>query len=415
MALRTLAVLAALGAAAALGAPTALADPPARRLRFEQVLGLASELPSLAAVRDAARAERELELPRPWSPLSITLTPQRRFAPQGDRGMEGVIAIQQAFPLSGLADARRAQVSASAALRDADATTRLLEARLDAAAAWIDGWAARERLATATRELELARELLAATERGASRGVFTQPELADARAYVAETELQLRDAEGRVADTGFALAMALAQPGPIESDGDLPGVPLPASASWNELVARARALPAVAARQLAARAARARATEERASRGMELVLGGEVYRDGPGALAAGLTVGVTLPHDRGTREAHAAELEARLAEADGATLAMRSASELSRALHEVEHTGRVLDTIQARLVPAAIDAATRRQRAFDVGETTIVELLAARRTAVAAEARLADAQAAHAWARMRAWLLLEATKTGEAR
>jgi hypothetical protein len=110
----------------------------------------------------------------------------------------------------------------------------------------------------------------------------------------------------------------------------LPAPEISAHAEWTELVGRARRLPAVAARRLVARADRARAIEERANRGRQLVFGGELLRDGPGALSAIVSIGMTLPHDRGQREAKLALADATEADAQAEGLAARGAIELER-------------------------------------------------------------------------------------
>lgn len=383
-----------------------------QRLSFERALGLAQELPELVALRQVARDERAIALPLPWQPLEVLVTPQARLAPQGSRGLEGVVSIQQAIPLARIGKARRTVLEREADAREARAAAMTLEARLAVASAWISAWRARERRAAAEREYELASEIVRVTERGVRAGVFTAPELADAKAYLAEADVRRTDAEGEVTHEGFALARAMARSGVVLTDGPLPQIPLPPANVQAELALRAKAMPAVTAKLVAARASRARAAEERATRRASLIVGAEVFRDEPGGLAVGVTAGLALPHDRGQREARQHELEARLAEAEAAQLVARGIGELESALHEVEHTGEVLAKLRDVLVPAAEDAAARRQRAVEVGESTIVELLAARRTALLARARLTDAEAAHVWARIEAWLLLEATGGG---
>jgi len=377
-------------------------------ITFEQALGLAQELPELVALRQVARDRRGIALPLAWHPLQLLVTPQRRLAPSGAGGFEGSVSLQQQIPLVDLDGARKNVLERQADVQEARAAAATLESRLLTASAWIAAWRARERSVVAEREYELAKTILAVTERGVSLGVFTAPELADAKAFVAEADLHRTDAEGELAHDGFELAKATARAGSLRADGALPAVPLPAADATRQLVARARQMPAVAAKRLAARASRARAAEERALRKPQLILGGELFRDEPGGLVAGVTLGVSWPHDRGQREAREAELDARVADAEAAQLIARSASELESALHEVQHTAESLAKLRV-LVPAAEDAATRRQRAVEIGESTIVELLAARRTALLARARLTDAEAAHAWARIEAWLLLEAT------
>lgn len=395
---------------AVLATPAAADVPRVATISFEQAIGDGGTLPELVGAIDAAGAAARVPLPRAWTPLTITFAPGFRLAPAGERGLEGGISVQQAVPLGRPNDARRATRDAVAARRSATAAALALELRLATASAWIESWAARARLASAERDLVLASSIAEATARGRSVGAFTAPELADARAFVAEAVARRVDAEGTVADTAFELAATTHHPGRVLAEGTLPGPQITARSEWPELVARARRLPAVAARRLVARAERARAIEERANRGRQLVLGGELLRDGPGALSAIATFGLTLPHDRGAREAGLALADANEADAQADGLAARGSLELERALHDVEHTGELLGILERELVPAADDAARQRTRAFELGETTVVELLAAQRTALAAHARVSDAQAAHAWARVRAWLLLEATE-----
>ena len=256
----------------------------------------------------------------------------------------------------------------------------------------------------------LARSIAEVTERGAAAGAFTGPELADARAFVAEATVRRIDAEGMVADAAFTLAATTGRNGRVLAEGPLPAPAVPSAETWPVLVERARSLPAVTARRLAARADRARAIEEHRSRGHQLVLGGELLRDGPGALAAIATIGISFPHDRGEREVALALADAVEADGQADGLAVRAAVDLARVLHDVEHTGEVLAVLEQSLVPAADDAARRRKRAFELGETTVVELLTAQRTALAAHAQIADARARHAWARVRAWLLIQTTE-----
>jgi outer membrane protein TolC len=397
------------GSLAVAGIRTAHAQPS--QITFADALGLADQLPLLVAAREVAAAERALEVPRPWQALTLQITPQARLRPSESRGLEGGVAVQQYIPLGDARAAKRDVLARQADARVAQATAATLARRLEVAAAWIAAWTARERHVAADHELGIAREIVRVTERGLAMGVFTEPEVADAKAFLAEAELRRTDADGEIVHAGFTLARAMARPGALHAGGDLPAPPLPPATATDELLARARRMPAVAARLLSARVARARAVEERVTRGTQVILGAEIFRDEPGAMVAGLTLGVALPHDRGQREAREAELEARLADAEATQLVAQAVTELEDALHEVEHTQEVVDKLRDQLVPAADDAAARRQRAHELGESTIVELLAARRTALLARARLTDARARHAWARIAAWLLLEASNT----
>ncbi len=400
----------ALALLAVLASP-AIAEPrPVTTLSFEQAIGRGAAVPELVGATAAAEQAARAPLPRAWAPFTIVFSPSLRLAPTGDRGVEGGIAIQQAVPLGAPNDARRATRDTIASRRSATAAALALDLRLAAAAAWIASWGARARLASAERDLVLARSIAEATTRGGAVGAFTAPEVADARAFVAEAVARRIDAEGAVADTAFELAATTHHAGRVMAEGDLPAPAITVRADWPALVARARRLPAVTARRLVARADRARAVEEHANRGRQLMFGGDLLRDGPGALAVIASVGLTFPHDRGQREAGLALADASEADGQAEGLAARGAIELERALHDVEHTGELLEALERELVPAADDAARQRTRAFELGETTVVELLAAQRTSLAAHARVSDARAAHAWARIHAWLLLQATE-----
>ncbi|MDX2091390.1 MAG: TolC family protein [Kofleriaceae bacterium] len=402
MVLRLAPIIAVVAAAAAHADPTGVT--------FDEALGLTDQLPVLVVAREVAAAERTIELPRPWQPLLVFATPQLRVAPRAARGLEGGVALQQYVPLGDINGARRDVLARQADERLARAAATQLERRLEAAAAWIAAWSARERQLITEREYELARAIADVTARGLAAGVYIAPELADAQAFLAETDLRRTDVEGEVMHAGFTLARAMARTGSVRANGALPTAPLPPLLTTEELRVRARAMPAVAATRLSARVARARAAEEKATRATQVIVGAEAFRDEPEALVTGLTVGLALPHDRGERAHREALLAARLADAEAAQRVARAVTELEDALHEVEHTHEVLVKLRDQLVPAAEDAAARRKRAYELGESTIVELLSAQRTALLARARLTDAEAKHAWARITAWLLLEATR-----
>jgi len=356
-------VVFALAASGSIGRADAGAS---RGVSFAEALGIGEQVSNVAGWGASADALSRAPVPAGWPALVASIAIGPRLAPGGDRGLEGGLAVQQSVPLANPRAARTETRDAVAAHAGAVRVELVLEARLAIASAWIESWAAGERLASAERDLALARSLEQVMARGRELGAFTAPELPNAQVFV-------------------------------------PG-------TWDELLARARNLPAVTARRLAARAARIRAVEQRATTGPHLLLGAEMRRDGPGAAISLATIGVTIPHDRGQREAAFADAEARVQDGEAIGLAARGVIELERALHEVEHTREMLDVLVTTLVPAAELAASSRSRAFEVGETTIVELLAARRTALAASTRVGEARAAHAWARVRAWLLLQATR-----
>lgn len=378
-------------------------------LGFAAALGLADSLPELGAERAAAAATAASAraLPLRWAPLTLRATPELGVSAPRGGGLR--LALEQLVPLGDRGPATRATVQATAARRAAQARAVALGAQLEIGRAWIDAWTAAALLLRADEELALARAIATTTERAAAAGAATAPEVADAAGLVAEASARRLDAEGRVADTGFALGAAVGAGAARHATGDLPAAPLPDHARWDALLDLAGRLPAARARALEAAAQRARAAEERALRRPELVLGLELTADPGGDRRVAATAGVTLPvHDRGEREAAEARAEALRLDGEAAGLGRRARFGLAQALHDVEHSGEYLEQVERSLVPAVVQAAALRRRAYERGESTVLEVLAAERAAVAGQRTLVEARAAHAWARVQAWLLITA-------
>jgi outer membrane protein TolC len=221
-----------------------------------------------------------------------------------------------------------------------------------------------------------------------------------------------------VVERGFQLAVAMGREAetPLVAAGPLPSPPAPSRVDWPALLDAAGALPAVAARKLAADVDRARAAELRSARGWGLGTGAKATRDALGTWGAQAVLEVSFPlFDRGEREA--APVAAAAARAQGEFLEARAvaATELARSLHELEHTGEVLAAIEGELVPAARVNAQAREASMKAGETTVLEVLVARRTWAAARQKHTRAQAAHAWARVKVWMLLADMTPGGAK
>jgi outer membrane protein TolC len=163
----------------------------------------------------------------------------------------------------------------------------------------------------------------------------------------------------------------------------------------------------VAARKLASDADRAREAELRSTKGWGLGTGVKGTRDYLGTWGAQAVLEVSFPiFDRGEREA--APMAAAAARSQGEFQEARAvaATELARSLHEVEHTGEVLAAIEKELVPAAQLNAQSREASMRAGETTVLEVLVARRTWAAARQKHTRALAMHAWARVKIWMLM---------
>lgn len=394
-------------ALAAVAAPT----PPAKTpITFDEALGLATAAPAVTGAVRAVEVKREGDAHASSLPANPSLLLQPAIAPRdAARRPEGQASLTVPFNLSGLGSARRAAAGLEVDGLDAQARAEALSRRLEAARAWIDLWAAELAEKLSQEELALATELSDRTRRAAERAALTRADAAEADAYLAEARLLALSVEGEVTDLGLALARAVSRPmpEPLATVGQLPTPDVPERGAWPGLLAAAAALPAPRALRLSAEAERARAVEARAARGLELTLGAMAQRDAAGRDAVFATVGLNLPlFERGAREAAPRAAEAVRLDGAATDAARAAATDLARALHEVEHTGEVLRAVERGLVPAALESARLREAALRAGDATVLEALVSRRAAVQARARAIRALAAFAWARVRASLLL---------
>jgi outer membrane protein, heavy metal efflux system len=178
-------------------------------------------------------------------------------------------------------------------------------------------------------------------------------------------------------------------------------------ANRKEAFQRLANLPTVQAKALEADVERARDVEEKAARGTSLSLGVYLQRDSPGGFVGYGAVGLTFPlFDRAERERSVTVARAAQLDGEKKRETVNAAADLALALHEVDHSQEVVDTISGALVPALTDALASRMRIFEGGEGTILEVITARRNLVNARGRLERARAQNAWARVKVWLWL---------
>ncbi len=394
---------------------------PPTPVRFDEAIGLAARAPEVVGAEKAASAKRKsIDDLSPFTENpELTLEPGVRVAPSADRGFEGQARLTESWNLGGLAGARERTGELEARAMTAESRARALEARLGAARAWIDLWAAERLHEHSVEEAQLADELVKLVEKGAAATLFTRADVADARAYRAETELAVISTEGAVYELSIALSreMARPMPGPMVAEGDLPKPSLPSAESLQQAVVDAGKLPDVETRRLVAEAEHARAVEERALRGSRLTLGVAAQRDQPGGFSVFGIAGISVPiFERGGREAGIAESRAVDEEGRGARAAIDARAELVLDEHEVDHTQEALASLEGRLVPAMDAGRSAREELFRVGEATVLEVLQSRRSSVAMKSRLERARADASWAKVKLWLLLAAQRgpTGDA-
>jgi cobalt-zinc-cadmium efflux system outer membrane protein len=382
---------------------------------FDEAIGIAARAPEVVGAERAAIAKKKSidDLSVFTENPELILEPGVRLAPSTERGFEGQARLTESWNLAGLASKREIAGKLEEKAFSAEARARALTARLGAARTWIDLWAAERQRAHAIEEASLAAELTALVEKGAVATLFTRADVADARAYQAEAELNVISTEGAVYEISIALSreMARDKPGPMIARGDLPDPALPsAEAVESELSSIAR-LPNVEGKRLLAEAERARAVEERAMRGTKLTLGVAAARDQPGGFSVFGVAGMSLPiFEHGGREAGSSE--ARAADFDGQRerAAADARSEVALDQHEVEHTGEVLAALDTRLVPAMDAGRSAREALFKQGEATVLEVLQSRRASVNVKSRLERARADASWAKVKLWMILAADR-----
>ena len=390
------------------------------QITFDAALGLAEDVPRVTA---AARAvEEKTDLDRhvakvPFNP-QVTVQPGWRFAPHNAREPELIVEILQPWSLSGYGGARRRTITVEEDLLRAERRAAALGARMSAARAWIDLWAAEHLVEEVRKEEAIARELERLVDRGAALGAMTKADLAEAGAYHAEARIAVLAAEGEVFQRGLVLARELSDGAalPRRTTGDLPMPEVPSGDLLTRYLERMSALPAVAVRGLQARAARARELEEAAARGTVAQLGATLQRDAPGGLVVSGMARVTLPIlDRGERERAGLRAEAARLDGEQRAALVAARSELVDDFHEVSHTAEILEVVREDLAPTSRMAAETRRRIFQQGGATLLEVLQSDRAAVIAASRLWRAQAEQAWARTKLWLLLAEVVLREAR
>jgi len=379
---------------------------------FDQALGLADGSPAVLGAQSAVEAQRRVagSVSSMVANPSLTVQPGAARDPLDNQWKSiGEAILLQSWNLSGLSGNRKASLAAEGTLLAVEARASALSHRLAAAQAWMELWAAQRSLADALQEAALAEEFSVRMAKAAAAAAFTRAEAADAQTYAAEAHVQAIAAEGEVVDRGFQLAAAMgrADAKPLMPAGSLPEPPAPARSDWPALLEAAGKLPGVAAHTLAAQAGRARELELRSTRGWLLGTGVKGTRDSLGTWGIQAVVEVTVPlFDRGEREAAPQAAAAARSDGDHREALAAAATELSRALHEVEHSGEVLAAVEKELLPAAAESARAREASMRAGETTVLEVLVARRAWAAARARRTRALASHAWAQVKLWMLL---------
>jgi outer membrane protein TolC len=385
------------------------AGPGEAGLSFDEALRLADQSPAVVTALASAREKREGDAHVSRMTANPQVTAQLGYRREDvKQGFDAQASLLQGFHLEGYGAARRRSVTAEEAVLDADAEAVRLRQRLWCARSWLALWGATQAHAEAEREVDLAGELLARSERAAAAGALTQVDVSEARAYLAEARLAALGSEGEVFDLGLELARSMGRtatepPRLVGSPPELLAGKL-APALRERLLASAGALPEVRSRLQGERAERLRAAEARAQRGAQLSVGAQWFHEPSAPYTLLGTLQLQLPlFDHGERESTdylASAERLRGAAAD----AQRSAeSELVAMMHELDHSREIWEELTLHLVPAAENTVRLRERMLAVGEGTVLEALLARRSLAAAQGRAARARATLSYNGYRLW------------
>ncbi len=367
------------------------ADAPARRAVMERLDAAADDEPHLDA----------------HPVLSVGVGPG--FAP--GLGVELEASLSQSFALSGARAARQDALRAEARWARVELDGQALERRLEAARAWLELWAAQAERALRDEDRQTACHAAARLEARVRLGEATTAEHDALAVACTEAELAHDHADGLRIERALDLAGLLDRVDAplLRADGPLPLLPPPDAAQVAEARRTFEAWPAVARARLAAQVARAQAAEARAAAGPRLGVGVVARRAADETSAVLGTVSVPLAlWSLGGREAAAHEAEAARAEREAALERPRAQALLEVALHEVEHWDGLEARTREQLVPRATGLARARLRQLELGETTVLEVLEARRSGLTARSRAIEAARERAWAHLRASLIVAA-------
>jgi outer membrane protein TolC len=383
----------------------------AQEVSFDQAIGLAARTPAVRASERAlaARTRGDARITSTTESSRFYAMPGLRAFSAEDRGFEGQVQLGHSWNLAGLAGAQRRTAAEERRARAAEGRATALAQRLEAARAWMSLREAEAHLVTSREALGIAERVLERIERATEAGVATRADVAEARAYVSEARADVLGVQGEIVDAQVELGAALgsADVERLATSGALPVPSLPGAEEIERALRDVAGVPEIVAARLRVVASRAREAEVAAMRGTRFDADAIVYRESPAGLLLFGQVGVSMPlADLAARERALVREETELREGQAEEAALAWQREAHRVAHEVEHTAAVAGSYRQERVPALEALLAARERQLVTGESTVLPVLEATRRVVEARAALTRADTEHAWAAVRAWLLL---------
>ncbi|MFO0729193.1 MAG: TolC family protein [Myxococcota bacterium] len=340
----------------------------------------ALDSPELRGLAEAVEERGRLdgEIGGTWGPLEFSVAPGARYG-AADRGPELVARIDQPVHLGGIAGARRAAATAERAEMRAAQGLERLERSLDTARAWTKLWWLQRAAREAEDDVALAGRLIDHLRRQRAHAELTAQELAEGEAFLAEAQARSIDLEGLRYEAMLRLGERIgAEPSDLLRAG-APQIQAGSSTTGPGVGPEVRRV------QAELQAASAREEEIRAAERPTFLAGLSWTREAGGSQVALLSLGLRAPlwdqDERGQAKALAERLSlrARL----GAT-ERHARYRLALAVHEVEHAEELEGVLRGALVTATDRAVEATARAQEAQAATVLELLWAKRRAIAA-------------------------------
>jgi cobalt-zinc-cadmium efflux system outer membrane protein len=376
----------------------------AEALTFQDALERVERAPARQTTREVAetRAAGVGEVPLLTENPVFQVQPGVRSRARGDYLPEVYVQLSQPFLTSGLGSKRREALQGEQRVDEARTRGVTLQLRSAVATAWLARWAAQEAVGFAGDERRLAAEFQDELQRAAALGEATAVDLAAARTWAAEARLAELTAEGEATAAGYALARLLGleavEPPAV---GDAPSIAL--DGELHAQIAMVDAMPNVWLARAGVAAAAARVRELEATRSTRFAVGALGWREGSGDVAAVATLEVSPAWiERGQRDIASARAELVRAQGLAREARLEAVNERAVLVHEVEHTGRVLEVAEGEALAAAELLAAAQAARVAEGEGTAQDLVIARRALWRARIDAARAHAAHLLARFQA-------------
>ncbi|HKU44419.1 MAG TPA: TolC family protein [Polyangiales bacterium] len=304
--------------------------------------------------------------------------------------LQARVELIQSFALASLGTARAEAAAARSSAYGSERAALRAVRRIAVSNAWLDTYAAQRTLATARAESILAQELVGRTARALALGEATTADLADTEAYTAEAQLAVLAAEGEWTEARLRLTATLGADSQVAWDaaGEPPELRPPSAAQARSLSAALERLPGPVAAEQRRLTLIARARELDAQHASTLRLGLAVDHPDPDTWTPLAMVGVTLPwRGRAARERAELQADEQLVAAEWSQAVGEARIQVQRALHEIEHTARVLQQLDTQLLPAIERGVETRTRLLAEGEIATHELIVARRSLLAQRVR----------------------------